>query len=369
MLRSVSEANSTTTPATPPTAGRNRMQAIGLMILAVSMFACVDATAKYLVTRAHLPLVQVVWMRFLGQFAMIVLAVGLISLPRLIATRKLGAQLFRSGLLLASTLLNFAALQTLRLDQTLTIQFLAPLMVALAAGPLLGEWVGWRRLLAITTGFIGIVIVIRPGFGTVPTGMLFALGCMLAYTCFMLITRYISAHDPADVTLTYSMLAGVVLMAPFAISGWVWPAARASASPRSRPAQKFLPWRLHRLGQGHQVGRARRGRIGLGPVQHQLRVGPELAHQVVEVGVELFGLQRVQAADQVTGQGHAVHLAVLGQQAFGGEHGGAQRTRLALAHGGGTQVVEHGGAFDAAQRAASRSGTALPISRCTSSLR
>ncbi len=224
MLRSVSEANSTTTPATPPTAGRNRMQAIGLMILAVSMFACVDATAKYLVTRAHLPLVQVVWMRFLGQFAMIVLAVGLISLPRLIATRKLGAQLFRSGLLLASTLLNFAALQTLRLDQTLTIQFLAPLMVALAAGPLLGEWVGWRRLLAIITGFIGILIVIRPGFETVPTGMLFALGCMLAYTCFMLITRYISAHDPADVTLTYSMLAGVVLMAPFAISGWVWPA-------------------------------------------------------------------------------------------------------------------------------------------------
>ena len=85
-------------------------------------------------------------MRFIGQFAAIVIAVGLISMPRLLVTKKLGPQLFRSCLLLSSTVLNFAALQTLRLDQALTIQFLAPLLVALLAGPLLGEWVGWRRL-------------------------------------------------------------------------------------------------------------------------------------------------------------------------------------------------------------------------------
>jgi drug/metabolite transporter (DMT)-like permease len=210
-------------PRVPPPAGRDRLRAIGLMILAVSMFACLDATAKYLVTRAQLPLVQVVWMRFLGQMAMVVLTLGLIAMPRLLSTRKLGPQLFRSFLLLASTLLNFAALRTLRLDQTLTIQFLAPLLVALLAGPLLGEWVGWRRMLAIITGFVGILVVIRPGFEAVPPGVAYALACMLAYTCFILITRYISAYDPADVTLTYSMFAGVVAMAPFALEAWVWP--------------------------------------------------------------------------------------------------------------------------------------------------
>lgn len=203
--------------------GRDRFRAIGLMILAVSFFACVDATAKYLVTRAQVPVVQVVWMRFLGQMAAIVLAMGLIAMPRLLTTRKLGAQAIRSILLLASTVLNFAALQTLRLDQTLTIQFLAPLMVALLAGPLLGEWVGWRRMLAIVTGFLGILVVIRPGFEAVPVGVVYALGCMVAYACFMLITRYISAYDAAEVTLTYSMLAGVVGMAPFALQAWVWP--------------------------------------------------------------------------------------------------------------------------------------------------
>lgn len=194
------------------------------MMLAVTMFGCLDTTAKYLVTRQHVPLVQVVWLRFMGQLAVIILVVGIVSVPRLLTTRRLAAQLFRSGLMLMSTVCNFAALQTLRLDQTLTIQFLAPLIVALLAGPLLGEWVGWRRMLAILTGFAGILVVIRPGFAEIPPGVPYALGCMLAYVFFMLVTRYISAYDPAEVTLTYSMLAGVTLLAPSAIQGWVWPA-------------------------------------------------------------------------------------------------------------------------------------------------
>jgi drug/metabolite transporter (DMT)-like permease len=226
MQRSTSEAVPTTGQATwpPPAGNRDRLRAIGLMMLAVTMFACLDTTAKYLVTRTNIPLVQAVWMRFFGQFAFTILALGLISLPRLFASKKPGAQFVRSALLLSSTVLNFIALQTLRLDQTLTIQFLAPLLVAALAGPLLGEWVGWRRMLAIVTGFIGIVVVIRPGFATIPPGVFFALGCMLCYTFFILITRYISAHDSSEVTLTYSMLAGVFLMAPFALQTWVWPA-------------------------------------------------------------------------------------------------------------------------------------------------
>lgn len=212
-------------PVAPNSANRDRLRAIGLMVLAVSMFSCVDATAKYLVTRGQLPVVQVVWMRFVGQLGMIFLALGLFSLPRLLATRKLGVQMVRSCLLLGSTLFNFVALRTLRLDQTLTIQFLAPLLVALAAGPLLGEWVGWRRMVAILTGFAGILVVIRPGFEAVPPGVVWALGCMVTYACFMLITRYLSAYDAAEVTLTYSMFAGVAVMAPFALNVWVWPAS------------------------------------------------------------------------------------------------------------------------------------------------
>lgn len=201
----------------------NRLKAIGLMCLAVVCFSLLDASAKYLVATAQVPVTQVVWVRFLGQFAAVVIVMGLISLPRLLRTNKLKHQLFRSVLLLSSTLFNFIALRELRLDQTLTIQFMAPLLVALLAGPFLGEWVGWRRLIAIMVGFCGILVVIRPGMVPFQWGLLFALLCMAAYAAFMLVTRYLAAHDPPEVTLFYSLIAGTYFVAPLAIVDWVWP--------------------------------------------------------------------------------------------------------------------------------------------------
>jgi drug/metabolite transporter (DMT)-like permease len=201
----------------------NRLKAIGLMCLAVTCFSGIDATGKFLITVADLPYTQVVWVRFLGQFLVIIVVLGAVSVPRLLATRKWGPQLLRSSLLLASTALNFLALKELRLDQSLSIQFLAPLVVALLAGPFLGEWVGWRRMLAIVVGFCGVLVIVRPGFATVPTGIYFAFGCMLCYACFMLLTRYLAAYDPPEVTLFCSLLVGTYLMAPLAVVDWEWP--------------------------------------------------------------------------------------------------------------------------------------------------
>ena len=126
--------------------------------------------------------------------------------------------------MLGSTMFNFMALKTLRLDQTLTIGFLAPFIVALLAGPFLGEWIRWRRMLAIIVGFCGILVVIRPGYAAFEVGMIFAGISMACYAIFMLLTRYLSRFDPPEVTIFYSMLAGVFVMAPFAIAEWIWPA-------------------------------------------------------------------------------------------------------------------------------------------------
>lgn len=203
----------------------NRAKAIGLVIVAVTMFSCLDGTAKYLVSVERLPVSQVVWMRFFGQFLFIVLAVGVVSIPRLLRTQKLKHQIVRSVLMLLATLFNILALRHLRLDQTTTILFLAPLTVALLAGPVLGEWVGWRRLAAIMVGFAGIVVAIRPGVVELHPAFLLALGCMLSYSCFILLTRYLAAHDTSEITLFYSMLVGTIGMAPLAMIDWVWPAS------------------------------------------------------------------------------------------------------------------------------------------------
>lgn len=217
-------------PATAPSraeaaigASSDPLRAIVLMCCAVTCFAALDCAAKYLVAVGRFPPLQVAWARFLGQAAAILVVMGLVSLPRLLVTRKPGHQLLRSLLLMSSTVFNFLALIELRLDQTTTFSFLTPLVVALLAGPILGEWVGWRRLAAILVGFCGILVVVRPGMTQLQPAMLFSLASMASYALFMISTRYLSGYDPPLVTLFYSLFAGTVLLAPVALAGWVWP--------------------------------------------------------------------------------------------------------------------------------------------------
>ena len=111
-------------PADPPiisqpgSARRDRMRAIALLIVAVGFFSALDTVAKLLVTRWHLPVAEVVWLRFVGQTFYMIVIFGIVGLPGLLATNRLTLQAFRSVLMVMTTLCNFYALQTLRLDQT-----------------------------------------------------------------------------------------------------------------------------------------------------------------------------------------------------------------------------------------------------------
>ncbi len=97
------------------------------------------------------------------------------------------------------------------------------MMVALLAGPFLGEWIGWRRAIGIVVGFSGILIAFRPGFTEFHPAFLVSMGSMLAYAFFSLVTRYLAPYDRAEVTLFYSLFAGTILAAPFAWAQWVPP--------------------------------------------------------------------------------------------------------------------------------------------------
>ncbi len=214
------------TPSAEPDHAADSMRAIALMIGAVALFSALDASAKYLVTRSGLPVIEAVWARFIGQFALLLVLVplsGVMSAKALFTTSCLTLQLARSVLMVSTTAFNFLALEQLRLDQTITIVFLAPLVVAALAGPFLGEWVGWRRAFAIAVGFAGVLIAVRPGVTEVPPAVVYAFLAMLAYALFILLTRYMATFDPPLVTLFYSMFAGTALLAPFAIADWTVP--------------------------------------------------------------------------------------------------------------------------------------------------
>jgi len=202
---------------------RHRLQAIGLMSLATLCFAALDATAKYLGAIKGVPVTQVVWLRFAGHVVFSALVLWPFALAPSLRSAKPPIQVIRSCFMILTTALNFVALRYLQLDQTVTIFFLTPLLVAALAGPLLGEWIGWHRVLAIIAGFAGVLVVMHPGLGVMHWAMLLVLGATFGYALYNIATRYLAAYDPASVTQTYTPLVGVLVMAPFALTAWQWP--------------------------------------------------------------------------------------------------------------------------------------------------
>ena len=204
------------------------------MCVALLCFALLDACAKYL--SVQIGAIQTVWFRYAISVTALALLLNPLTAPGVWRTKKLSLQLLRSALLFLSTLFNFLALRELQLAQSMAIVFAVPLLVALVAGPLLGEWAGPRRLIAIVVGFLGVLVVTRPGFGGLPMAAWWSVAGVFAYAFYNIFTRMLSAYDSSQTTLVYSGVAGVALLAPFmpflewqAMTPWQWSIAIACA--------------------------------------------------------------------------------------------------------------------------------------------
>ena len=125
---------------------RHRLIGIALMCGAVACFAFLDTTAKYL--NHSMDTLQVVWARYMSAFVLTLFISNPVSRPGLVHTSRPALQVGRAALLLLSSVFNFLALRFLQLDEVLAIMFSQPFLVAILAGPMLGEWVGWRRWIA-----------------------------------------------------------------------------------------------------------------------------------------------------------------------------------------------------------------------------
>jgi drug/metabolite transporter (DMT)-like permease len=146
-----------------------------------------------------------------------------VSRPGMLVTRRPILQIGRSALLLFSTGLNFFALRYLQLDEALSILFSTPFIVAVLSGPILGEWVGWRRWTAIGVGFFGVLLVARPGFGGIHPAALLSVGSAVCYALYAISTRVLSRTDSSETTLFYSNLVGAVAMLPVVPFVWSTP--------------------------------------------------------------------------------------------------------------------------------------------------
>lgn len=197
---------------------RARFKGIALMCLALVCFCALDTTAKWL--NHHISTLEVLWARYASHFALSLVFVNPWTTPGLLSTQRPWLQIFRSIVLVGSSIFNFTALRYLQLDQTSAIMFTTPLFVALAAGPMLGEWIGPRRWAAILFGFAGVLLVTRPGAGGIhPAAILSLLGA-ICYALYNITTRILASYDSTSTTVFYSALVGLVISS--VPMPWVW---------------------------------------------------------------------------------------------------------------------------------------------------
>jgi drug/metabolite transporter (DMT)-like permease len=187
---------------------RARLIGIGLMCGALVLFACLDTIAKWLT--GHLPTLEIVWARYASHFVLSLFVVNPWTMPGLFATDRPWLQIARSALLFGSTVFNFIALRYLQLDQTAAISFTAPFFIALLAGPLLGEWIHWRRWIAIIIGFCGVLLIARTGFGGIHPAAIFSILSMICYALYNVSTRFLAGFDSTGTTAFYTALVGFV---------------------------------------------------------------------------------------------------------------------------------------------------------------
>lgn len=185
------------------------------MCLAVLLMPVMNATAKTLTV--DYPLVQVVWARFAGHF----ICMTLLFWPgrgwRLFASARPGLQFARGAIMFASNGCYIAALSTVALATASAIMFTAPLMVTALSVPLLGERVGLRRWSAVLAGFVGALIIIRPGadapgFDATGLGILLLLFSASAFAIYQLLTKRLADRDSPETMIVHTALIAALVM-------------------------------------------------------------------------------------------------------------------------------------------------------------
>ena len=193
-----------------------------LMLAAMAVLPGIDVIAK-LLGQAGMPVAQIVWARMLFG--------ALMALP--FALRHQGARglwpdrpafhMLRAAMLMLATFCFFSSLKFLPIADALAIFFVQPLVLTALSPVILGERVGPRRWAAVAVGFVGTLIIIRPGLGAMNPGSLLALAAGTCLALYFLMTRRISGSAPAMVTTFYTNLMGTLIASVIAVFVWKSP--------------------------------------------------------------------------------------------------------------------------------------------------
>ena len=205
----------TAVAAAGPRSPRNELAGIALVLGAAACFSALDTTTK--AVSAHVPLLMALWFRYAFQAIATTAVVLPWRGPGVLRTRHLPFQLLRGLLLLTSSLLAFLSLRYLPVGEFTAIVMMAPLAVTLLAATVLKEHVSAMRWMLVAGGFIGTLVIIRPGGEAFTWAMLLPLALVVTNAWFQVLTsRLARTEDPVTMHL---------------YTGWVGTIASALALP------------------------------------------------------------------------------------------------------------------------------------------
>ncbi|MHA1536073.1 MAG: DMT family transporter [Alphaproteobacteria bacterium] len=184
-------------------------RAIALICFAVFCFILMNTMVRYL-GRAGVPVPEIIWARYLFHL-LLIMAFFPRRITTLLVSRRKAMQVFRSVLVLAATVCMFFAVREMPLADAVALSFSAPLFAVGLSVVILRERVGPRRWAAVAVGFAGMLIIVRPGAGTLQWAALLPISMAVLYATYQIVTRMIrAAADPLN-ALFYTALVGAIV--------------------------------------------------------------------------------------------------------------------------------------------------------------
>lgn len=199
---------------------QNERLGILLMIITTIVFASQDGLSKYLATEYNVYMVVMIRYWFFAAFVISVSSQKTGGIKRVAKTKSPILQIFRSVILVAEMCITILAFTLLGLAETHAIFASYPLIIAMLSGPILGEYVGWRRWLAICVGFIGILIILNPGNGIFSPYALVPLAGAILFALYGLLTRYVGQYDNSSTSFFWTGVVGSIAMTVVGLNFW-----------------------------------------------------------------------------------------------------------------------------------------------------
>ena len=198
----------------------NVLFGITLMVITTFMFSSMDGVSRYLAEKNNV--FTLVTMRYwFIAFVMMITCVFIKNrISDILNTKQPYIQFSRGVILSMNNCLVVYTFTLLGLVETHAIIACYPLIVAGLSVPFLGERFGWRRWMAIFTGFIGVIIILRPNTNVITEGSIFAIVGAIMFAVYLILTRYVSRSDTAITSFFWTGIGGTVTMS--IISLFIW---------------------------------------------------------------------------------------------------------------------------------------------------